>query len=546
MQRASGVPCLPQVIQASLWTIFLALACSILLIAPSCAASAPIAEEAQRGPGGLPPEPPKRKMPPQPWPTIRYEARGLTEDELVAASCTSPLTQWAVVDVYEAADLRRVRGAISRAVNVLVRVHYPKNTEWRGVHAFEEIDVRGTGCIKVLGVNDPDSGARPTVRRIRALGFSGTNRDRLSGLIVENIRISMGDHHELHGTSGAGSCLMWPNSAHFVVIRNSVLSKCQHHAFITSKAYHQYLEIDGSHFEYAQSHLAYIDRVGFAYIHDSTFQSPGWGHALRCIAARCVIDNVHVSNIELDGTIAPRGTHPLLPKQSYVGMNPLDLYMVGGEHILTNSTIDYYYPGSGGEWAAQYRARWGIFATELGEHDERSWSYAPYWTQAWFDVQGEPVKPIDLTVSNNTFNCLNHPCHMFLVQSTYPRYSQGATRNRMLSWLRKHKWEDWDTMLANAPDEWVWTFSRAYDKHKPMLLSGKTVNFLPARIPADLEWRERGLITIENNNTINNPKSQLVRAAVPSQAFCWGFWVEGKEGQECQSPTRQAEIVIKD
>lgn len=505
---------------------------------------APLPTESQRGPDGLPPEPPLREVPDTRWNAVRYQAEGLTENELIATECTQPLDDWTVFDVHEASDMRGILSAIKTSGNVLVRVHYPSNPEWRGVHDFKKIDVRGKGCVKVLGINDPQTGKRPTVRHITALGFSGPSRERPGGLIIENMRISMGDYSTIHGPSLGGDCIGWPHSARFVVIRNSVISKCQHHAFVTSRAYHQYLEIDGSHFEYAQSHLAYIDRVGFAYIHDSTFQSPGWGHALRCIAARCVIDNVHVSNIELDGSIAPEGINPRRPDQKYVGMNPLDLYMVGGEHILRNSTIDYYYPGNGGQWAAQYRARWGIFSTDLGTHDDESWTYAPYWTQEWFDVQGEPVKPIALTVSNNTFNCLNHPCYMFLVQSSYPRYTSGTTLNRMLSWLRKHQWPDWETMMANAPDEWVWTFSRAYDSHKPTLLKGKTTNILPARIPEEPTWVERGLIIIDGTNTISNPKSQLVRPATPSKAYCWGFWVEGKEGQECQTPTHQAKIII--
>lgn len=505
----------------------------------------PLPSKSQRRPDGLPPEPPLREVPENLWNTVRYQAKGLTEEELIATECTQPLSEWTVFDVYQASDMKGILSAIKTAGNVLVRVHYPSNPEWHGVHDFKKIDVRGTGCVKVLGINDPESGKQPTVRHITALGFSGPPRERPGGLIIENIRISMGDYSDIHGPSLGGDCIGWPNSARFVVIRNSVVSKCQHHAFVTSRAYHQYLEIDGSHFEYAQSHLAYIDRVGFAYIHNSTFQSPGWGHALRCIAARCIIDNVHVSNIQLDGTIAPKGINSRVPDQKYVGMNPLDLYMIGGEHILKNSTVDYYYSGSGGQWAAQYRARWGIFATDLGTHDGEAWSYAPYWTQEWFDAQGEPVKPIDLTVSNNTFNCLNHPCYMFLVQSSYPRYSMGPTRDRMLSWLKKHQWPDWETMLANAPEEWVWTFSRAYDSHKATLLSGKTTNFLPARILEEPKWVERGLIIIERNNTINNPKPQWVRPARPTTGYCWGFWIEGKEGKECQTPIRQARIVIE-
>lgn len=484
-------------------------------------------------------------MPDTMWKTVRYQAEGLSEEDLIAAECTQPLSEWTVFDVHESSDMKGLLAAIKTTGNVLVRVHYPKNPDWRGVHDFKKVDVRGKGCVKVLGVNDPETGERPTVRHITALGFSGTPRERPGGLIIENMRISMGDYHEIHGPSIGGNCIGWPNAARFVVIRNSVVSKCQHHAFVTSRTYHQYLEIDSSHFEYAQSHLAYIDRVGFAYIHNSTFQSPGWGHALRCIAARCIIDNVHVSNIELDGSIAPKGINPRLPDQKYVGMNPLDLYMVGGEHIVKNSTIDYYYSGSGGQWAAQYRARWGVFATDLGAHDGESWAYAPYWTEAWFEAQGEPVKPIDLTVSNNTFNCLNHPCYMFLVQSSYPRYSLGPTRDRILSWFKKNQWPDWDTALANAPEEWLWTLSRTYDSHKPTLLSGKTTNFLPARIPEEPEWVERGLIIIKDDNRITNPKPQWVRPARPTIGFCWGFWVDGKEGKECQTPIRHARVVIE-
>ncbi len=502
------------------------------------------ASRVPRGPDGLPPEPPPRTQPDTLWETVRYQDRGLTEAELLASECTAPLNDWPVIDVHDASDLGAIRATLRRNGNVLVRVHYPNNPEWKGVHEFRTIDVRGRGCVKVLGVNDPDSGKRPTVRNIAALGFSGPQRERPGGLIIENIRISMGDHYEIHGPSGAGNCISWPNSARFVVIRNTVVSKCQHHAFVTSRTYHQYLEIDRSHFEYAGSHLAYIDRVGFAYIHNSTFQSPGWGHALRCIAARCVIDNVHVSNIELDGSIAPKGINPRQPNRTYIGMNPMDLYMVGGEHILKNSTIDYYNPGDGGAWAAQYRARWGIFSTDLGGHDGKAWTYAPYWTQEWLDVQGEPVKPVDLTVSNNTFNCLNRPCFMFLVQSTYPRYTTGA-RNKMVRWIRDGQWDDWDTMMANAPDEWVWTFSRAYKDHRPDLLRGNTDRFLPARIPVDPEWVERGLIVIENNNTINNPRDRLIRRQPPTRGFCWGFWVPGKEGDECQTPVRQANIIIR-
>lgn len=500
----------------------------------------------KRGPDGLPPEPPLREPQSTYWNSIRYQEKGLTEEELIATECTRPLSDWTVIDVHQESDTRGIASTIKRDGNVLVRVHYPSNAEWRGVHDFQKVDVRGTGCVKVLGVNDPSSGERPTVRYITAKGFSGPPRERPGGLIIENIRISMGDHQEIHGPSAGGDCISWPNSARFVVIRNSVISKCQHHAFVTSRAYHQYLEIDSSHFEYAQSHLAYIDRVGFAYIHDSTFQSPGWGHALRCIAARCVIDNVHVSNVELDGTVAPEGINPKRPTQHYVGMNPIDLYMVGGEHILKNSTVDYYYVKNAGQWAAQYRARWLILGTELGPHDGKSWTYAPYWTQEWFEAQEPPVKPIDLTVSNNTFNCLNNPCYMFLVQSTYPAHTPGKTRNQILSWLKENQWADWDSMIANAPDEWVWTLSRAYDKHKKTLLSGKTVRSLPARIPLEPEWVERGVIIVKNNNTVNNSKSRPIRAPVAPTAFCWGFWIEGKEGQECQTPTRQARVVIEE
>lgn len=519
---------------------------SALLQASAATESSAGGRSEERGADGLPLEPPLRTRPSTYWNSVRYEERGLTEDELIAAECTRPLSEWTVIDVHQASDMNSILSTIKRDGNVLVKIHYPRNKEWRGVHDFLKVDVRGTGCVKVLGVNDASSGERPTVRHVTAQGFSGPPHERPGGLIIENLRISMGDHQDVHGPSAGGDCISWPNAARFVVIRNSVISKCQHHAFVTSRAYHQYLEIDASHFEYAQSHLAYIDRVGFAYIHDSTFHSPGWGHALRCIAARCIIDNIHASNVQLDGTVAPVGVNPKRPQQRYIGMNPVDLYMVGGEHVLKNSTLDYYYVKGAGQWAAQYRARWLILGTELGTHDEDSWTYAPYWTQEWFDALQPPLQSIDLTVSHNTFNCLNNPCYMFSVQSTYPAHTPGKTRNQILSWLKKHQWDDWDTMMANVPDEWAWILSRAYDTHKATLLTGKTDRRLPARIPSEPEWVERGLIVIKNNNTINNPKSRLIRPAVPTKNFCWGFWVEGKEGQECQTPLRQARVVIEE
>lgn len=378
----------------------------------------------------------------------------------------------------------------------------------------------------VRGIKGP-AGQLPRIRSVNMTGRSRNGEVSQGGLLIKDLHISMYAGAERFGDVQSGDCIGMPNSSQFAIFNNIEVNGCQHHAFITSAASSLYLEITGSKFRYAKSHLAYIDSVAMAYIRDSSFESPGWGHALRCIAGKCIIKNVKVSNINLDGSIAsPKG-------KQIVGMHPLEVYNCGGAHLVKNVRIDFYRSREylAGDHASHFRTRDAKWGCDLAYHDGKEWFSFDYGSPEWRANKNWPERK--LKYQDVEVNCLspdaadqNVGCYGIGTWGSHP-VARDDYRNSLQRWLRQQKFDTWEQMISALPDaqlpyptSWYqWTASRLLPGQRKFWLTGKFLNKWPVQphpsAPANL-----AVLELENV-TINNGLGRFVAPRSKSTRFCW-------------------------
>ena len=446
---------------------------------------------------------------------------------LVERSC-GPESEWAEFHVRTDADVLALR-RLKRGDRVKIYVH------WRA-QPYGSIKVKNAACVRLLGVTNTD-GVKPLVAKIKTGPPKGPLRQ--GGFIIENFRIAPGEVFEATQAAHGGDCVSLQGVYQFFVLRNNDISGCGHHALLAS-ASQLHLELDGNNFEQASSHLVYINRAAMAYVHDNSFQSPGWGHALRCIAHRCVIRNNRISNVQLDGSVLPRGgTNPFSRGRTYIGMAPLEVYTCGNGHIVENNEIKFYGYEKNYDFAAIFRWREAIYSCNLWGHDDKRWIPMEYGSTRWENpASWDGIQDVDLLVQNNVTHCLNEPCHGWDVRSTYPVMGNDEKKA-----LRKHlKSSDyfrWKSVLADrSHPNLPWVARRIPDKRHSEFLRGEFVGKM--FLPAPAWWKERGLVTFRGNRT-QNPLPDYVRPQSPPRFMC--FKEVNDEG-DCPPFFPRARIVM--
>ncbi len=433
--------------------------------------------------------------------------------EQVVSNACGPMSEWQRIVVRSDDDLAQLR---QLDADDRVRVEI----QWRE-EAYEGVYAKRPDCIAVIGISGPD-GQKPLVMNVNATASSNRGLRR-GGLWAENLRVSPGDVQLERGLTNSGDCIGVPNDRQFLILRDLDVSGCPHHAFLVDDAYQMYLEVADSNFEQASSHLAYIDRVAYAHIHDSTFQSPGWGHALRCIAATCHIENVRMSNVQLDGSVLPRGgTTGYNQDRNYVGMHPLEVYTCGGSHVVRNSEITYLNDSSNSAFAASFRWREGMNTCNLGGPVEEQWLSMPWGGPAWSDpTVWQNIPDIDLTIDGLAINCPNSPCQTWDVRSSYPVMNDGQ-KARLRKWLQDGSFEDWDSLLAAAQAEpmYLWAAERVLPSKRQNFLEARFPNKVPLPVPE--YWRERAHLLVRSIE-VDNPGEHLLRPPQETDYFCWDF-----------------------
>jgi hypothetical protein len=449
--------------------------------------------------------------------------------QLVEDIC-GPISDWPVLDLRTDADAESLR-SLKSGQRLLVRVHWKEQ-------GYLSLRAKKAKCLKFLGIAGPN-GEKPLVMNVNGTTSSRSGL-RAGGLIIENLRVSPGDIKLLRGEGTSGDCIGIPNDQQFVIMRGIDVSGCPHHAFITSNASQMYLEIDDSNFEQSSSHLAYIDRVAYAYVHDSTFQSPGWGHALRCIAATCHIENVSVSNVQLDHSVLPPGgTTAYNDDRRYVGMHPLEVYTCGGGHKVKNVKVSFLGDNRNGSFAAAFRWREAMNTCDLAGHDEIQWNVLRYGSDEWNDAKTwETITDIDLTVDNMQVSCVGDPCYAWSVASSYPLMNDSQ-KLALSSWLKKNAFSSWSEMVGSMPDSsWIWLANNVHDRYKRRFLTGNLVNKIPLPVPPF--WHERASLKIQGLQ-VNNGNPNPIRPGKKAEEFCWGSFADNGN---CTLDYRRAAIEI--
>ncbi len=423
-------------------------------------------------------------------------------DALVEAQCGS-FEDWDVVDVRTNEDVQQLNRLDADSATV-IRIHHRDEP-------YPTIRVKGKRCLKVIGIPGPN-GEKPHVADVNATrSFRGSIRD--GGIIIENLHVSPGKAQAL-GVDAGGVCLGMPNDQRFFIVRDTDVGQCAAHAFITSHAHHMYVEIGRSTFEQAGSHLAYIDHVAMAYVYDSTFQSPGWGHALRCIALRCVIENVQVSNVQLDGTELPVGGDNILnPNRRYLGMQPLEIY-VCGESELKNIHAVFRRKEGGGTFAATLRARDAMQACDIGHPVDGEWT-SLRWGDVGYDAE---TYPLVLNVDGMTVECVGLSCFGWDAKSGYP-IMNDAQKAELRQWLKDGAYATWNEMVAALPNEtWREVVALVTDNWKPSFLKGSLTNKVP--LPVSSDWSQRSMLRISGLSVINGSDLRPLKSAI---SYCYGL-----------------------
>lgn len=466
------------------------------------------------------------------------------QTDIVERTC-GPLSEWEVRDITTNEQVEAQRG-FRKGDRIIFNVHWKETI-------YPALSVKGVSCALIRGINGP-GGEKPHMRNVNMTRSAKDRPTRQGGLKIENIYLSMYEAREHFGTVKSGDCVGVPNSSQFMIFDNVDMIGCRHHSFITSGAYGMYLEIANSNFKYAGSHLAYIDSVAMAYIHDSTFASPSAdGHALRCIAGRCLIQNVHVSSIELDGTIRQK-----VSGGEFAGMHPLEVYNCGADHLVENVRIDFYRRKSkrSSTHASIFRNRDAKWGCNLSYHDDTQWYKQEYGTPEWVANQNWPERR--LTYNNVEVNCLTEDdaeqarsCHAIMAWSSHPIAHDGY-RGSLKTWLRAEDFQNepdgsedfvagWQRMLdalpgatLRYPSDWYrWTVDQVLPGKRKAMLSGSYTNKWPVKPHPiwsnDLAVVELNNVTVTNSYKDTAGKDILVRPRGASDYYCW----TGPDGPQC-------------
>jgi hypothetical protein len=342
---------------------------------------------------------------------------------------------------------------------------------------------------------------------------------REGGVWLEGVDVSPGRALTLDPNVDAktsGDCIGVRNDARFFILRNVDATQCAHHVLITASSHHLYVELGNVNFAQAGSHLAYIDHVAMAYVYDSSFESPGWGHALRCIARRCVIKRTRVSNVQLDGTVLPAGSNPINPRLAYVGMHPLEVYTCGVSEVEdVEATV------VGAAWAGSFRWREAMNTCDTGGIVGDQWGTLRWGTPEYGAADWDALPDLSLTVRNFTVRCPEHDCSAWDVKSSYPM--MDGQKGELQSWLRANAFATWEEMVAAIPadrPEWRFVADVTLDSHRSAFLSGSITNKVPLPVPDG--WRQRARLVLDGEIQWGQPWGETLRPYTPNDTYCLG------------------------
>lgn len=313
---------------------------------------------------------------------------------------------------------------------------------------YPGISLKGIPCKAIIGEPDPVTGALPKTGKLN-FALPG-DVVKQGGFLLKNIHVSMYDYALETGEKlPSGDCVVMNNKEIFALFHGAVLDGCTHHAIITSKAWSLYLEMIDTTMANAKSHAAYIDSVAYAYSKRSRFYNPGWGHAFRCIALRCHVEDTIVSNTNLDGQvfddegnwIAKYPTRPDGERRNPIGMHPFDVYLIGNNHLYKNVTINQF-AATQGVVVGGITRRSADMASSLRVRDAQcgdaslyvegdSWHIGYCYDEEW--QKAPRIDPVVSTYENLTVNCTNEPCY-----AINPKGNAGPiATDAMRSWLNQ-------------------------------------------------------------------------------------------------------------
>jgi hypothetical protein len=534
-----------------------------------------------------PPEPNEPLPPPPPDPNDE-----LPDVEVLAAPYYSgpqhdilervcgPMSEWDAFHVRSQDDLPRAKAFKKNRKRVLYNFH-PLPDLADGPDVYHTFDMDGPACAAAIGVADA-AGRLPVVSKLGATKSASKWPAAQGGIYIQNLIYDMYRHDEIYGGVTSGDCVGMPNNKLFVILKDIDFNSCKHHTLITSRAYSMYLDIQNTNAKHAGSHLFYIDSPAYVYARNVTAQSPGWGHAFRCVAATCDLKNIRVSNINLDGTVSTV-RHPQSDAQGKprYGMHPLEVYSCGTGHVVDESYIAFYRSRDfrGSSMASHYRVRDAKWGCNLCNHDDKEWTIATYGTPAWEDC----TDWLDRTyvIKNSTFECLANPdipdpndpnevtthpqatpnCHALTTWGSHP-IAADSYRGSTKKFLRDgdYLWDRTDpnnpvevptdvawanmmddlptaTMLIKTKQGWVpspypngwyqWTLEQVFPHKRATMLKGSAPGKWPMR-PHPAMTSELGKVTLKNNKYIN-VYPEIVRPEANATHWCWS----GMQGDVC-------------
>lgn len=474
------------------------------------------------------PDPEPDPVPPKPQtgnlPKIEildYPYYSERQTDIVERVC-GPLGEWEVRDLFTDEDVEKQRG-FGAGDRIIFRTHYKPTP-------YPALSIKGISCALVEGVLG-NNGQKPIFANVNATRSrkAGT---RQGGVMLSNIRVSQYDAYEAGDKSaGGGDCLGMPNDQQFYIIKDSEIDGCWHRSLITSGAYGLYFEAVDSKFSRSYSHNLYIDSVAYAYIENVTSDNPGWGHALRCIAGKCIIKNTRVSNVDLQTGLPVPRTRPDGKRVNPIGMHPLEFYNCGSGHVFEDGEINFYRQDGNRDsaMASHFRTRDAKWGCNLASHDGKEWNVPDFGSQAWKDAE---FSERTLTYRNVKVNCIgDKPCYALTTWGSHPIGSdeyraaiQGFNRDRQKHFGVDWTWERMMSILENghlgySGEMLLETASRVLPWNRERFLQGKSTNKMPAPVHPSVGFRELGRVTLENVTGEN--LIDLVRPTEESTFYCW-------------------------
>lgn len=470
--------------------------------------------------GGTEPEPPPTTEPPADDLVSLPYYETPPGDQIVVDQC-GPISDWDLIEIRTDEEITnwRPRGGERAKIRV-----YWKDTPYLG-----GVRTKGMECALVEGIPGPN-GELPIVEGVNGTkAFRG--EVRRGGLMIRNLIISPG--MSVGASSTTGDCIGVPNDQYFLIIIDTKVTQCGHHGFNSNHGHQLYIEIGRSSFSYAYSHLAYIHHNAMAYIYDSEFYSPGWGHALRCIALRCIIENTKVSNVELDGSVAPLGVNPILPNRNYIGMHPLEVFTCGQHEVDVDATLHT----SGQLWAASFRSRESFNTCDVGEVVDGQWTKLEWGTDEFMDPD-RWATTTDLTTVVKDFNltCVGpraNECQGWDIKTSY-NWADDSQKGQLKNWLKAKTAEatenntvwGWPELLtaldedSSLPWWWKWLSGQVLPSFRNSFLRGSLTNKVPLPVPIP-GWYQRARIIFE--------VPVIIRPYSKSTSYCYGVPpVDGK------------------